>query len=173
MHFRGVEKKSLLTCFSEASVEDMLPKVYVDAPTTKFYLCKLFLVVPFLAHHDTFWEGFSGTAIPTRKAVLEETSYHRGLDLASCSYLVRASKFTINQLMWPLPMIILDSLMAWRSHVCTRRLLLEPLDSWAQLRRESHVGVLEVNFLPSIIGVLWCPNLSLVVLERLAFGHVK
>ncbi len=33
------------------SVQDILLTVYVDARTTKFNFCKLFLAVPFLARH--------------------------------------------------------------------------------------------------------------------------
>ncbi len=43
----------LLTCFLEVSVENVLPTAYVDACTTKFYFCKLFLAVPICASRET------------------------------------------------------------------------------------------------------------------------
>jgi hypothetical protein len=46
-------ESSLWTCFLEASVEDMPPTAYIDAGTTKFYFCKLFLVVPIFASQET------------------------------------------------------------------------------------------------------------------------
>jgi hypothetical protein len=44
---------SLRTHFLEASVEDMLPTVYVDAHTMKFDFCEFFLVVPIFASRET------------------------------------------------------------------------------------------------------------------------
>jgi hypothetical protein len=58
--------------------------VYVDDRTTKFYFCKLFLAVPFLAHYEKFQERLGGTAVPTRKAVLEKTYLALGCWLAYC-----------------------------------------------------------------------------------------
>jgi hypothetical protein len=49
LHFKRTAKPSFWTCCSEASIKDMFPKVFVDASTTKFYFCELFLAVPFPA----------------------------------------------------------------------------------------------------------------------------
>jgi hypothetical protein len=113
-------------------------------------------------------------AVPMRKALLEETSLALGgLDLVSCLCLVRASKLTINQLMWPLLTTRLGSLLARRSSVHTKGLLLESSKLWTQLRRNLHFGVLGGIFLPSMIGILQCANLSLVVLGRHACNRIK
>jgi hypothetical protein len=40
-------ESSLWTCLLEASIEDMLPTAYIDAPKTKFYFHESFLSVPF------------------------------------------------------------------------------------------------------------------------------
>ncbi len=145
---------------------------YVDPHATKFYFCKLFLAVPFLTCQKIFRECLDGTAVPTRKAVLEKNAQHWGIDLASCFCLVRASKLTINQLTWPIPTTRLGSLLALCLRVCARRLLLETLDLRAQLCCKSHFEVLERNFPPLMIGVQQCASLSLVVLG-LAHNHVK
>jgi hypothetical protein len=44
---------SIWTRFLEASVEDVLLTLYIDAHTEKFYFCELFLVVPIFASRET------------------------------------------------------------------------------------------------------------------------
>ncbi len=95
------------------------------------------------------------------------------LDLASCFCLVRASKPTIEQLMWPLPMTRLVSLSARRSRAHTMGSILESSGSCGQLHHKQHFGVLKKIFLPSMIGVQQCAGLFLVVLRRLACGRTK
>jgi hypothetical protein len=46
-------ESSIWTCFLEVSIEDMLPTPYIDACTTTFSFCKMFLVVPFFACRET------------------------------------------------------------------------------------------------------------------------
>jgi hypothetical protein len=53
MRITCVAESSLWTHCLEASVEDMLLTAYIEARTTKFYFCKLFLVVPFFANRET------------------------------------------------------------------------------------------------------------------------
>ncbi len=126
----------------------MLPTVYIDARTTKFYFCE-FLAVSFLTQSNTFWDSLGKTDVmdvSLRMAVLEETCLDWGLDLASCFCLVRASKLTINQQTWPSPTIRLGSLLTWYLCGCTRGLLLKSLGLWVQLHCKLHFKVLRKNF---------------------------
>jgi hypothetical protein len=47
-------ESSLWSRFLEASFEDMLPTLYVDARTTTTKNCDLFLVVPSSANQETY-----------------------------------------------------------------------------------------------------------------------
>ncbi len=93
--------------FFEVSVEYMLPKVYVDACTTKFYFCELFLAVPIFASQETsemlflaipiFASRETSEKIPTvwliprKMVVLRETYLALGCWLACCYCFVSAS----------------------------------------------------------------------------------
>jgi hypothetical protein len=44
---------SLWTCSIEVSVKDILPTVYIDARTTKFYFWEFFLTAPIFASRET------------------------------------------------------------------------------------------------------------------------
>ncbi len=154
----------------------MLLTVYVDACTTKFYFCELFLAVPFFAQSDSFWDGLGGmdvTDVPSRKAVLEETCLAWSLNLTSCFCFVRASKPIINQLTWPIPRICLGSLSAQRLRMHIKGTILESSGSWAQLCRKYFFRILDKNFPPLMIGVQRYAGLSLEVLKRLACSCTK
>jgi hypothetical protein len=49
--FQANGDTTLLDSFLGMSIEEIFPTAHVDARTTKFYICELFLVVPFLARH--------------------------------------------------------------------------------------------------------------------------
>ncbi len=84
MQIACVAESSLQTHFLEASNEDMLPKAYVDACTTKIYFCEFFLVVPIFVSRET------SKKIPTERlflhkmVVLWETYLALGCWLAWC-----------------------------------------------------------------------------------------
>jgi hypothetical protein len=77
-------ESSLWTCFLEASVEDMLPMVYVDAPTTKFNFCEFFLAAPIFASRETFEKIPTEWMILREMVVLQETYLALGRWLACC-----------------------------------------------------------------------------------------
>ncbi len=69
-------ESSLWTRFLEVFVEDILPMAYVNARTTKFYFCKLFLAVPIFANRETCEK------IPTERLFLHEMVVLQGTYLA-------------------------------------------------------------------------------------------
>jgi hypothetical protein len=81
----------LWTHFLEASVEDMLPKAYVDAGTTKFYFCKFFLAAPIFVSRETFEKLPMERMFLREMVVLQETYLALGCWLACCFYFVSAS----------------------------------------------------------------------------------
>ncbi len=84
-------ESSLWTRFLEVSVKDMLLTAYVDARTTNFFFCELFLAVPIFASRET------SAKIPTewlflrKMVVLQETYLALGRWLACCFCFVSAS----------------------------------------------------------------------------------
>jgi hypothetical protein len=82
---------SLWTCFLEASIEDMLPTVYVDACTMKFYFCELFLAVPICASRETSEKILTEWLFLREMVVLQETYLALGRWLACCFCFVSAS----------------------------------------------------------------------------------
>ncbi len=116
---------------------------YVDASTTKFYFCELFLAVSFPARSKTKSENVQRNGCSYKKSKAGWLAAF--LDQASCFCLVRAIKPNIDQLTWPMPTTRLGSLSAWRSCACTMGSFLESSGSQAQLCRKQHFGVLKKN----------------------------
>jgi hypothetical protein len=77
-------KSSLQTRFLEASIEDMLPKIYVDACTTKFYFHQFFLRVPIFASQETSEKIPTERLFRRKMVVLQETYLALGCWLACC-----------------------------------------------------------------------------------------
>jgi hypothetical protein len=64
---------------------------YIDARTTKFYLCKFFLAAPNFASRETFEELPTERMFLREMLVLQETYLALGRWLASCFRFVSAS----------------------------------------------------------------------------------
>jgi hypothetical protein len=75
-------ESSFWTCFLEASVEDMLPTLYIDAGITKFYFCKLFLAIPIFASQETSEKIPTETLFLCKMVLLRETYQALGRWLA-------------------------------------------------------------------------------------------
>jgi hypothetical protein len=114
----------------------MLPTAYIDASTTNFCFCELFLAVPLFTCGETLEK------IPTERLFIHKTvSYKRHISiwdagwLAAFAFSVPASYHQAAD-MWPKPMTRLGSLLALHLRGRIRKLLLEGMALRAQPRRE-------------------------------------
>jgi hypothetical protein len=87
----SVAELSLWTRFLEVSIEDIHLMVYVDALTTKFYFCELFLMVPIFASRETSEKILTEWLFLHKTVVLQETYLASGHWLACCFCFVSAS----------------------------------------------------------------------------------
>jgi hypothetical protein len=91
MQIAHMAESSLRTCFSEASVEDMLPMAYGDACTAKFCFCKLFLAVPFFVCGETSEKDLMERLFLCKMVVLQERYLALGRWFACCFALLASA----------------------------------------------------------------------------------
>jgi hypothetical protein len=82
--FQVISKIVHLDSFLKTSVEGMLPTMYVDVQWNKILFSQVVSCGPISHWHWKILRRFGRTAVPTRKAVLEETCLALGHWLACC-----------------------------------------------------------------------------------------